>query len=260
MKRTTISTKLLQTTILTTMLFTSSGCFFGFFEDEAKMPLMKPTINESSIIKEEPTIINNNNLITTTSTQNNSIFKRSQPISMGCTDQIDSPCKKELIKPEEITPLKVNTHVGGAIHKLRSLQGQNITIQERPTGYVFPNFKHKIVILEMFGKDCSHCIREMPTMRKLKRRYGKHLEIVAIQVEGKMSRHQANSLIRRHHITYPIIPGESAKNLQFHVQNTFGWTGILPFIMVIKDGVTEFTYSGTVSYNRIRKDIHSLLK
>ena len=111
----------------------------------------------------------------------------------------------------------------------------------------------------MFGKDCSHCIRKMPILNKLRRRYPNHLEIIALQVEGKMSTSQANALIRRHKISYPIIAGQTATNLQYHVKSTYGWTGILPFILVIKNGVTEFSYRGSVTYNEINKDIRSLL-
>lgn len=246
---------LLQSTLFTAMLFTQTGCFFGLFNEEpAAQSLIQvtPTIQTSNTIEiKTPLAIEK----TTPS-----ISSTSQTPYVECTDEVDSGCQKELIKPEELAPQKSLTQVNNAIHNLKSIQGHKITIEERSTGYFFPEFQNRIVVLEMFGKNCSHCIREMPTMRKLKRRYRNHIEIVALQVEGKMSKREARRLIKRHKITYPIIPGESAKALQFHVQSTFGWTGILPFIMVIKDGVTEFTYRGEVSYNRINKDILSLLK
>ena len=245
---------LLQSTLLTVMLFTQTGCFFGLFDEEPSQSLIQitPTIQTSTTIQmETPTPV---------------VEKVTPPVAtkpqtpyVECTDEVDSGCQKELIEPEELVPQKL-AQVDKQIHKLKSIQGHNITIEERSTGYIFPEFQDRIVVLEMFGKNCSHCIKEMPTMRKLKRRYPNHIEIIALQVEGKMSKREATRLLKRHKITYPIISGESAKALQFHVQSTFGWTGILPFIMVIKDGVTEFTYRGEVSYNRINKDILSLLK
>ncbi len=232
MKVTTI--RLTQITILTATLFLNTGCVFGLFEDEPK------------------------NQIVPTSTQTNPSL---MTIAPECSDDINanSACNKGLITPKELKPKKIVTTTGGEIHRLKSIQGQKITIVERSTGYVFPEFKNKIVILEMFGKNCSHCIKEMPIMNRLRRQYKNKLEIVALQVEGKMSPMQANALIRRHKISYPIIAGSTATNLQYHVQNTFGWTGILPFIMVIKNGVTEFTYRGQVTYNEINADIRSLL-
>lgn len=232
--------KLTQISILTAILFLNTGCVFGLFGDEPQAQLPQKTTK-----------------IMPTSSMQSSSFTTIVP---ECTDDLNSPCQKKLIKTQELKPKKVVTKAGGEVHRLKSIQGQKITIVERSTGYLFPEFKNKIIILEMFGKNCSHCIKEMPIMNKLRRQYGNHLEIIALQVEGKMSPLQANALLRRHKITYPVISGETATNLQYHVQSTFGWTGMLPFIMVIKNGVTEFTYRGSVGYNEINNDIRSLLK
>jgi len=187
-------------------------------------------------------------------------LKKIIPLECNDEDNSQNSCQKKPIEVKELKIKKVVTKIGGEVHRLRSIQGKNITIIERPTGYLFPEFENKIVILEMFGKNCSHCIKEMPIMNKLRRKYRNNLEVIALQVEGKMSRLQANALLRRHKIKYPVISGQTATNLQYHIQSTYGWTGILPFIMVIKDGVTEFTYRGEVKYKEINNDIRSLLK
>lgn len=238
----TITTrKLTQISILTTALLLNTACFgvFGGEEVKPKSPQAAQTTASSTTLN--PSSI---------------------AIAPECSDDLNShsACNKELVKAQELKPKKMVTQTGGEVHKLKSIQGQPITIIERSNGYVFPELKNKIVILEMFGKNCSHCIKEMPIMNKLRRQYGNKLEIVALQVEGKMSPMQANALIKRHRITYPIISGETATNLQYHVQNTYGWTGILPFVMLIKDGVTEASYRGQVSYNEINNDIRSLLR
>ncbi len=228
---------LIQTTILTAILFINTGCFLGFVQNKPKSKLIEPVAKPV-----EPKMIATQNTI------------------VECTDEVSSPCQKKLISPQELPTSKNVTHSEIESYQLQSIQGENISIEARPTGYVFQEFKNKIVILQMFGKSCSHCIKEMTTMRKLQRRYPNHLKIVALQVEEEMSKREAHSFLKRHRISYPIIAGNTATNLQYHVQNTFGWTGILPFMMVIKDGVTEFTYRGSVSYNRVNKDIRSLLK
>jgi len=247
-------TKLIKISILTAIMFLNTGCIFGLFEDTPKTHLIE------QISKKERTSEN----ITTSSIESKPTTQPSSKVVIAaeCTDEDNAlnGCQKKPIEIEELKAKKVVTKTGGEIHRLRSIQGKKITIVERPTGYIFPQFKNKIVILEMFGQNCSHCIKEMPIMHKLRRRYRHHLEIIALQVEGRMSKHQANALLRRHRIHYPIIAGQTATNLQYQVQSTYGWTGILPFIMVIKDGVTEFTYRGEVSYKEINKDIRSLLR
>lgn len=233
---------LTQISILTAILFLNTGCVFGLFGDEPQVTTTKK---------------NTKKVMPTSSVPNPSLVT----IAPECSDDLsNSACNKGLIKAKELKPKKAVTQMGGEVHRLRSIQGQKITVVERSTGYVFPEFKNKIIILEMFGKNCSHCIKEMPIMNRLRRQYRNNLEIVALQVEGKMSKLQANALLRRHKIRYPIISGETATNLQYHVQNTYGWTGILPFIMIIKNGVTEFSYRGQITYNEINNDIRSLLR
>jgi len=229
---------LIKLSLFTGILLLNSSCSSKLFDD---------TVTTEKVVKQMPT-----------SEQFTPDFNHIAP---ECTDDINSvsACTKKPIKPQELKP-KIETIEGGEVHKLKSFQGQKITIIERKNGYIFPQYKNKIIILEMFGKNCSHCLKEMPIMNKLRRQYKGKVEIIAVQVEGKMSRMTANALIRRHHISYPIISGETATNLQYNIQSTYGWTGVLPFIMVIKNGVTEISYRGEVPYNEINGDIRSLLK
>ena len=74
-----------------------------------------------------------------------------------------------------------------------------------------------------------------------------------------MSKFTARDYINRYKIKYPIIEGEDATNLQYSIQETFGWTGILPYPIVIKNGVVEYIYSGEVSYKDLQKDINEII-
>ncbi len=237
---------LIKLSILSSILLFNSGCVFGLLNDTPPpKPKAKPKVVESPKIMPTSTI-------PTPSFEN--------VVVAECSDDINtvSACNKQPIKPTELKP-KIITQVG-EIHKLKSFQGKEITIIEKNNGYTFPQFENKVVILEMFGKKCSHCIKEIPILNRLRRKYAGRLEIIAIQVEGKMSPFQAKAFIRRHHINYPVISGETATNLQYNVQNTYGWTGVLPFIMIIKDGLTEFSHKGEVSSRELKNEIKSLMK
>jgi len=146
------------------------------------------------------------------------------------------------------------------VHKLTSIQGHTIHVAERSNGFTFPEYAGKVVVLEMFGKDCPHCIKEIPTIDRIIRRYRGKVAVIAIQSQNRMARSVARNYLRKYRIRYPIIEGDDATNLQFFIQQTYGWTGILPYTLVIKNGVTEFSYSGEVSYNEIKHDIDSLFR
>jgi thiol-disulfide isomerase/thioredoxin len=237
-----LKNRIIQTSILTAVLLTNTGCFFGYFENPL-VPVEKP--------------LQNRTFSQTNSAPVKVVFSSPTP-NIECTNESSSHCNKPPIQADELKP-KIQTSTGGEVHKLRSIQGKNITVVERSNGFIFPQYKNKVIILEMFGKKCPHCIKGITSLNKLRSKYRGKVEIIAVQVEDKMSSSEAKSLIRRHKIHYPLIPGDTATNLQYNIQNTYGWTGILPFTMVIKNGVTEFTYPGTVSYNELNKDIRSIV-
>jgi len=244
-KRLSIKKRMIKTSILVAVMFTHTGCFFGYFENPL-VPIEKPRQNtiDTSAVSVKPVSV---------------VFNNPAP-TVECTDDIISNCNKAPIQASELKSKKLVTNTGGEVHKLRSIQGKSITVVERSNGFVFPEYKNKIIILEMFGKKCSHCIKEIPTFNRLRNQYRGKVEIIAIQVEDRMSSAESNSLIRRHKIHYPIIAGETATNLQYNIQNTYGWTGILPFTMIVKNGITEFTYPGAVSYNEINNDLRSIVR
>ena len=242
-------TIIVQTTILTTTLLLNVGCFgyLGNTQEIVKAPVVTKPITPPIAVVTAPRTIQQpvKNILTT--------------LPVECTDDINSPnsCHKNPINVQELQPKQV-TNQGGEVHKLRSIQGQNITVVERKNGFIFPEYSNKVVILQMFGKNCSHCIKEMPIMRKIHGQYKGNLEIIAVQVEDKMSPREAKTLLQRHRIKYPIVPGENATNLQYNIQSTYGWSGVLPYTLVIKDGVTEFNYPGEVSYKEINNDLKTL--
>jgi len=244
--------KIIQSTILITIVFLNTGCLFNFFDDEPeKQTVQSPTITEPITTTATPTAQISAPIVVTPSMP---------VIAPECTDdptRVNS-CSKAPIDTTELQP-KIITSSGGEVHNLKSYRGKKLTITERSNGYLFQELGDKIVILEMFGKDCPHCIKEMPIMNRLRKKYRNRLEIIAFQVEGQMSTRQAKSLIKRYNIKYPLVDGTTATNLQYNIQSTYGWTGILPFIMVIKDGVTEFTYRGEVSYRELNRDIRSII-
>jgi thiol-disulfide isomerase/thioredoxin len=261
---------IIQASLLTATLLLNSGCFFDYFGDQLVPTQKEPTVTVNQTVTQpvqvsrtipEPPVITKVAPPQTIreSVQYNPIQRSMEAPVLECTDDVNAEnnCNKGLIQKTELKQTSQSS-AGNEVHKLQSIQGKNITIVERPNGFIFPQYPNKTIVLEMFGKKCPHCIKEMPILNRIRNKYKGNVEVIAIQVEDKMSSSEAKSLIRRHNIHYPIIPGDTATNLQYNIQSIYGWTGILPFTLVIKDGVNEFTYPGAVSYNELNKDIQSL--
>ena len=183
-------------------------------------------------------------------------------VDIECSDEVspsESNCDRAEIRADKLTGKNTQRTSSGIMHSFTSIQGHQIKVIEQPTGFLFPNYRGKTIILVIFGKECPYCIDEIPILKSLKQRYRGEVEVIAIQAQEHMAPHIAKSYINKHRINYPIIEGDDATDLQYFIQNTYGWTGILPFTMVVKDGITELTYPGAVSYNEIRADMDTLL-
>jgi len=221
--------------LLTTMVL-NTGCIQKFFVDEKPPPTT--VINEQQTKKIVPS-------------------KQFNNPDIECSSDLTikkSKCDRGTISQDELK----HRHKKGEEHIFQSIRGKTIHIGERSNGFTFPEYPGKVIILEMFGKDCPHCTREIPIIKRIRNRYKGKLEVIAIQAQSRMDRRSARAYINRHRIRYPIIEGDDATNLQYFIQETYGWTGILPYTLVIKNGITEFSYRGETDYKELKNDIDSL--
>ena len=167
-------------------------------------------------------------------------------------------CQQKRVSLESLLkqkPIKKLKKVEPKIFKLKTVGGRRIDIIEKKKGFIFPQFPNKVVVLEFFGKDCHHCIQEIATLNRLYKKYTNQLEIISIQVDGQMGKSFAKKFINKHQIKYPIIDENGSEDLQYSVRDKYEWRGVLPYMLVINRGVTEFSYLGKVDYKRIYNDI-----
>jgi thiol-disulfide isomerase/thioredoxin len=180
-------------------------------------------------------------------------IKNNTPIETAPSDNLPSPIT---VTPP---PVPVQTRSGN-YHRLTTVRGQTLSIEELNTGFNFPQYQGKIILLQIFGKTCEFCFEEMPIISKIHNQYPNQVEIIALQAQDPMSMAKVKSLIQQYHMNYPIIDSDEAAGLLHFITKKYEWRGVLPYVMLIKDGVTEHVYKeGSVSYKNIETDINSLL-
>lgn len=159
------------------------------------------------------------------------------------------------------SPVQPTPSTNGTTHQLPTIQGKSITIIENGNiGFGFPQYQGKIIIFEIFGKDCEYCKEETPIINRIKREFASSVQVIGIQAQGRMSPSAASSMLRRDHINNPVIEGDDAKELLRFLADTYSWTGVLPYILLVKNNATEYSFpDGGVSYEELKESIKSIL-
>lgn len=174
------------------------------------------------------------------------------------TPQVNLPVTIQPIVTRPTTPVPPSPLLGES-HQVKTIQGSLLTIQERSNGFYFPQYQDKIVLLQLFGQDCQYCLKEMPFIKRMQRKYAYKLNIVALHAQNTMGPDVAQRVMKKFQIDYPLIDKDEASALLFAINNTYEWNGILPYMLLIKNGVTEYIYSGEIIHQELEKDIQSLL-
>ncbi len=107
-----------------------------------------------------------------------------------------------------------------------------ITAKDLPDGMLFEGYGGKPVLLNFFGKNCRYCMREIPHLVALKKKYGNRIGIIGMHVQQRMSDGERFMLQKRLGFNYPIY--EYTDNIEFvrYVGARAGFTGSIPFNIV----------------------------
>ncbi|MCK5854560.1 MAG: TlpA family protein disulfide reductase [Sulfurovaceae bacterium] len=136
--------------------------------------------------------------------------------------------------------------------KLTTLEGKTLNITTKKNGLNIEGLKGKVVFLSFFGYNCPPCKREIPEFIKMRNKYSKDLEIIAIEIRG-LKKNQLNNFINRKNINYPIIPfNKEAKKFAYHTAKKADWKGAIPFILVLdREGEVKFLQTGFIPYSAL---------
>ena len=196
-------------------------------------------------------------LIFTACIEKNIVTSNPQPAVVQTHTPSPSPVSAPVSMPPKRISIAPSTQ--GEYHELKTVQGSMLAIQERSNGFVFPQYKNKIVILQIFGEDCPSCLREVPIISSLRQKYANKVQVIALHAQDNMSPQMASRTIQRFQMHYPVVDKDENINLLHFIQKTYGWTGILPYMLVVKNGVTEQSFSGEVSHQELKEAIRDLI-
>ena len=186
---------------------------------------------------------------------NTGCMKKDQPIISNSSSPIVAETHINTKTPVDSPPHQDE----GKIRQMKTVQGDIITVREHSRGFSFPQYQGKIVLVQIFGKDCPYCFEEMPTVNKIQYTYRDKLSVIGIQGQPPMTKEEAVNLIREHDMNYPIIDQDEARSILVFLRDVYDWRGILPYILLIKNGQIEQVFQGAdKSFEEISQGINDI--
>ena len=113
---------------------------------------------------------------------------------------------------------------------ITTTKGKKIRVDSTPGGFVFEGYVGKIVLLEVYGDTCPHCVAAIPAYNRLQAKYSKDVVIIALESYGTLS-HAGEQ-------QYITIPKAKTGSMFSFIQSLTGYhQQAVPYLMILaRDG------------------------
>ena len=108
--------------------------------------------------------------------------------------------------------------------------GKNIRVDRTAEGFIFKGYEGKIVLLEVYGDTCPHCMDAIPAYNRLQAKYPKDVVIIALESYGTLG-----NAAQQQYIT---IPMSDTGDMFSFIRNLTGYNRqAVPYLMILdRDG------------------------
>ena len=148
---------------------------------------------------------------------------------------------------------------------LEDFFGNLIHVDNTPEGFIFHEFRNKVIILVMsrYPDGCTPCPKFKRSLAKVQKKYSKNLRVVSIDVSHKDKSTILKTIIKLG-INYPIIienPKYDSAMLEDTINKRAQVNGYTPFVLALDTkGVVQFGRAGVLSKDDLEKLIKRLFK
>ncbi len=144
---------------------------------------------------------------------------------------------------------------------LKEKGAPTLHVKEMKNGVLFKEYKGKVVLLNFFGKHCKWCMKEIPDLVALQKKYGNKFQVVAIHAQEPMTPGERSRLDHRFHFNYPIFESDHNYSFTKYISQRAGWTGSLPFSVIFdKDGNAVKIIPGFIPMENLEPLVKALIK
>lgn len=108
--------------------------------------------------------------------------------------------------------------------------GQTIKVNKTADGFIFEGHEGKIVLLEVYGDTCPHCVEAIPAYNRLQAKYPNDVLIIALESYGTLTNAGQQQ--------YTTVAKANTGNMFPFIQDLTGYNlQAVPYLMILsRDG------------------------
>ena len=167
--------------------------------------------------------------------------------------------KKLLASAVLLLALLTSTHAENDMKmSMTDINGKTYKVSNTDQGMKIKGLEGKIIFLEFFGHKCPPCLKSIPHLSKLQKKYKNKLAIVAIEVQG-LNNSQLQSFAKEKGMNYIVVSNEKANEMVDYVSARAQWQGSIPFLVVMdKKGDVQHVQAGMLPESTLEDIVKQL--
>jgi thiol-disulfide isomerase/thioredoxin len=137
---------------------------------------------------------------------------------------IENPDETETTDTNQTDETDETTQILG-MTSITSTEGEVIEVDRIQEGFIFHGYENKIVLLEVYGDTCPHCIEAISSYNRLQEKYADDVIVIALESYGSLT-----NAAQQQYITIPLA---NAGNMFAFIRDLTGYNReAVPFLMV----------------------------
>ncbi len=111
-----------------------------------------------------------------------------------------------------------------------TISGETIQVDRTAGGFIFRGYEGKIVLLEVYGDTCPHCVEAIPSYNNLQAKYPNDVVVIALESYGTLTNASQQQ--------YITIPKANTGSMFPFIQGLTGYNlEAVPYLMILsRDG------------------------
>jgi len=102
--------------------------------------------------------------------------------------------------------------------------GKTIKVNRTSGGLIFEGYEGKIVLLEVYGDTCPHCIAAIPGYNRLQAKYPNDVYVITIESYGQLNNAGLQKYVTDKGIQYDTVSKENSGKIFSFMQDMTGYT------------------------------------